>query len=250
MKPFPTPTTLTLWSSDAKAPVLSDSFLGGSAPRLQKLYLKGIPFPGLRKLLFATDLVDHSFYDIPHSGYISPEAMVVSLSALIRLEKLYLRFRSPRSRAERENRHPSPLTRVVFPALTWLRFRGDSEYLEDIMSRIDAPLLDDMGITFFNQPVFDTPQLRHFISRTGILRAPDCARIESVFDHDYVTVEPLQMLSLGILCKPSDWQLSSLSQLYNSTLSPIPTLEHLEIHNRRKRKYWKGDMENVQWLEL
>jgi hypothetical protein len=119
------------------------------------------------------------------------------------------------------------------------------------MSRIDAPLLDSMDITFFNQLVFDTPQLRHFISRTGVfrgLRAPDGARI--FFKDDYVIVaDPLSMrLSLCILCKPSDWQLSSLSQLYNSALYPLPTLERLEIHNRRT--YWEDDMENVQWLEL
>jgi len=127
-----------------------------------------------------------------------------------------------------------------------LHFTGDSEYLEDIVSRIDAPLLNNMDIMFFNQLVFDTPQLRHFISRTGRFRAPDCARI--FFNHGYVNVEPFRTLSLRISCKPSDWQLSSLSQLYNSALSPLLTLEHLEVHNHLE--YWEDDMENAQWLEL
>ena len=113
------------------------------------------------------------------------------------------------------------------------------------MSRIEAPLLHNMDITFFNQLVFDTPQLRHFIRRTGVFRAPDNASI--YFDDDDVTVEPFRTLSLRILSKPSDWQLSSISQLYNSALSPL-SLEHLEIHNFRKD--WEDDMENVQWLEL
>jgi hypothetical protein len=247
MKPFPAMTRLVLSSNGQNAPVLPDSFLGGSAPRLQTLYLAGIPFPGIGKLLLSTtDLVRLTLYDIPYSGYISPEAMVASLSTLTRLEKLDLRFRSPRSRADRETRYPPPLTRVVCPALTWLWFKGDSEYVEDIMSRIDAPLLDNMNITFFNQLLFDAPQLRHVISRMGILRAPDCARI--FFRDDHVTVELCQKLSLRILCKPSDWQLSSLSQLYNSALSFLPTLERLEIH--KGRRYWEDDMENVQWLEF
>jgi hypothetical protein len=127
-----------------------------------------------------------------------------------------------------------------------LYFKGDSEYLEDVVSRIDTPLLDDMDIRFFNQLLFDTPQLCHFISRTGIFGAPDCARI--FFEDDDVTVMPFGTLSLRISCGPSDWQLSSLSQLYNSALSPLPTLEHLEIYNHRE--YWRDDMENVQWLEL
>jgi hypothetical protein len=247
MKSFPALTTLILVSNDERAPVLPDSFLGGSAPRLRTLYLEGIPFPGLGKLLLSTTgLVTLSLRDIPHSGYISSEAMVASLSTLTRLEQLGLGFRSPRSQADRENRHPSPLTRVVLPALIELYFSGDSEYWEDIMSRIDAPLLAAVGITFFNQLVFDTPQLRHFISRTGIFRAPNCARI--YFFDGYVSVKPFQTLSLRISCKPSDWQLSSLSQFYNSAIFPLPTLEHLEINNPRKD--WEGNMENIQWLEL
>ena len=247
-KPFPALTHLTLWSKDEKAPVLPDSFLGGSAPRLRYILLYGIPFPGIGKLLLSTtDIVTLFLYDIPHSGYISPEAMVVSLSTLTSLEKLELRFRTPRSRAVRENRHLPPLTRVVLPALNELSLKGDNEYLEDIVSRIDAPLLNDMYMTFFNQLVFDTPQLRHFISRTpGIASEPDCPRIS--FYHGFVTVEPLPRLLLSTLCKPSEWQLSSLSQLYNSALYPLPALEHLEVHNHQLD--WKDDMENVQWLEL
>jgi hypothetical protein len=45
-----------------------------------------------------------------------------------------------------------------------------------------------------------------------------------------------------------DWQLSSLAQLYNSALSPLPTLKILEIRNHRK--YCQDDMEIIQWLEL
>jgi hypothetical protein len=120
--------------------------------------------------------------------------------------------------------------------------------LEDVISRIDAPLLNDLSITFFNQLVFHTPQLRHFINRTGTFtgRAPDRARIS--FDDDDVTIEPFQTLLLRVLCKPSDWQLSSLSQLYNSAISPLPMLERLEI--RIYRGYWEDNMENAQWLEL
>ena len=249
LKPFPALTTLILTSNDEKAPVLPDSFLGGSAPRLQTLYLAGIPFPGIGKLLLSTtDLVTLCLHDIPRSGYISPEAMVASLSTSTRLEELRLRFRYPRSRADRENRHPPSLTRVVLPTLTWLRIKGDSEYLEDIMSRIDAPLLNSMDITFFNQLVFDTRQLRHFISRTGTFSAPDRALARIFFHDDHVSVVAARGLILRISCKSSDWQLSSLSQLYASALSPLPTLQYLEIYN--PRKYWEDDMENVQWLEL
>jgi hypothetical protein len=247
MKPFPALSSLLLSSNDEKAPVLPDSFLGGSAPRLRTIWLRGIPFPGIGKLLLSTtNLVLLFLRDIPHSGYITPEAMVVGLSTLTRLEELRLQFRCPRSLADRESRHPPSLTRIVLPSLTRLWFKGDSEYLEDIMSRVDAPLLDSVNIMFFNQLLFDTPQLRHVIGRIGNFKALDRASIH--FYDDDVAVEPCRTLSLRISCKPSDWQLSSLSRLYNAALYPLPTLKRLEVHDYRK--YWEGNMENVQWLEL
>ena len=66
-QPFPALTRLVLLAGNP-VPVLPDSFLGGSAPQLQRLCLSGIPFPGLPKLLLsATRLTDLSC-TIPHSG--------------------------------------------------------------------------------------------------------------------------------------------------------------------------------------
>jgi len=170
-KRFPELTDLTLVSNEDNAPIIPDSFLGGSAPRLRSLDFSGIPFPfpALGKLLLsATDLVACDLWHIPKSGIISPELIVTTLSTLTRLRKLSIGFRSPRSRADRERRHPSLLKRLVLPSLTYLYFKGDSEYLEDIVGRIDAPAFDSVTITFFNQLVFDTPLLRDFFSRTEV----------------------------------------------------------------------------------
>ena len=131
-----------------------------------------IPFPGLPKLLLsATHLTDLHLYNIPHSGYISPEAMVTCLSVLTSLDRLSLEFQSPRSRPDRESRRPPPSTRSVLPVLTYFSFKGVSEYLEDLVARIDAPRLNSLDITFFNDIVFDTPQFIQFISRTPTFEA-------------------------------------------------------------------------------
>jgi len=54
-----------------------------------------------------------------------------------------------------------------------------------------------------------------------------------------------------ILCKPSDWQLSSLTQVCDSPLLPIFNLERLGIHElSSSRPHWQGDVEHTQWLEL
>jgi len=177
-QPFPALTSLYLnRHSDETASVQPDSFLGGSAPCLQTLTLDCIPFPGIPKLLSsATHLVHLILWRIPHSGYISPEAMVTTLSVLTRLESLFIGFNSPRCRPERNSRRSPPPTRTLLPVLTGLQFKGVGEYLEDFVARINAPLLEKLDINFFHQLIFVTPQLTQFISRTPMFNAHDEAR--------------------------------------------------------------------------
>jgi len=99
-KLFPVLTSLDLFSFAQNVPVLPNSFLGGSAPCLQSLFLNGIPYPSIGKLLSSTtNLVWLSLDGISHSGYISPEIIVPCLSMLPRLRTLALGFRYPQSLA-------------------------------------------------------------------------------------------------------------------------------------------------------
>jgi len=189
--------------------------------------------------------------------------MVTALSTLTNLESLDLLFRSPRSQADRASRRPPPLTRVALPALTFLWFRGDSEYLEDFVSRLEAPLLGHTDITFFNQLIFDTPLLRHFIGCTATFREayqayischPDAVEF-SLYPRN-VTHEEEAGVMLSISCKPLDWQISSLAQVCDTSFPPLPTLERLnidiDVYNERDLLLeWQDDMEDTQqWLEL
>ena len=256
--PFTTLINLELWSHDRLVPVISDSFLGGSAPRLQSISLNGIPFPTLPNLLLsATDLVTLSLLDIPHSGYISPEAMVTCLSALSRLNLLSLRFQSPRSLPDRASRLPPPLTRTILPALKEIYFQGVTEYLEDLVARIHVPLLENIGITFFNQLIFSILQLPRFLFRTEKFKRPyraDVAfysyTVDIILSSQTRTFDPAR-LNLRVSCRALDWQLSSLAQVCNSCLSTLPTLERLDIReDRTLPPDWQDDIENTQWLEL
>ena len=266
-QPFPELTRLDMWLLDdwdgwevvdemGETPVVTESFLGASAPLLRYLDLDSIPFPGLPKLLSsATGLVTLYLEDIPHSGYISPEAMVRCLSTLTRLESLVIDFKSPLSRPSRETRRPHSPTRSILLALTYFRFEGVSEYLEDFVARIDAPLLDAFDIRFFHQLIFDTPQLTQFIARTPNTQPPVQARV--AFSHRNVAVTCtgtyLRNFSLGINCGQSDWQLSSLAQFCNSSFPEafIPTVGHLYIYEKNyPQPDWQDDIEDSQWLEV
>jgi hypothetical protein len=251
LEPFPELTDLRLLNADKTAPVVPDSFLGGSAPRLRIFALSGIPFPGLPKLLLsATNLVYLHLSNIPHSGYITPDAMVTALFALTNLKSLSLGFQSPQSSPDRR---PPPPTRLVLPTLTEFRFKGVCEYLDDLVALIDAPRLDHFYITFFNDIVFDAPHFIHFISRTPTLKLLDNACV--VFGHHTATVSFSRTSGYGLLeanisCRELDWQVSSLGQVCTSCL-PLSSTEDLYIYpDPYSQLHWQDNIENSLWLEL
>ena len=262
-KPFPQLTDLRICNAVKyrERPIrpVPNSFLGGSAPRLRSLYLDDIAFPGLAPnlLLSATHLVHLELNRIPSAGYIPPEAIATSLTALISLESLRLHFRGPRPRPALESRRPSPppQTRSILPILTKIRFQGVSEYLEGILARIDAPRLNELHISFFNQITFDTPQLFQFISRRPTLSAPKKGHI--TFSYGAISIRfPSQTpdygkLGVRIPCTMSEWQLSSLGQVCTSSLPPFSTLVDLYIFEGLELPpYWQDDIENTLWQEL
>jgi hypothetical protein len=255
--PFPELTDLGLFSKVSfdetltPLPVIPDSFLGGSAPRLRHFELDGIPFPGLPKLLLsAANLVHLWLRNIPHSGFFSPEAIVALLSALSSLEKLTLVFRS-QSRPDWETRRPPPPKRSVIPALRSLRFRGNIEYLEDLVTFIDTPQLVKMEIAFFNQIDFDIPRLVQFIDRT-----PKLMKLNAQLQfYDYNALVALSSavgtVEIKILCREPNRQLSFIEQVCNSSLHSLSTVEDLYIEHRYLVLVWKVDAnENTLWLQL
>jgi hypothetical protein len=254
-QPFPALTYLNLHFVGDTTPVQYDSFLGGSAPLLQTLDLNNVPFPGLPKLILsATHLVVLSVMGIPHSGYFSPEAIVSALSVLTSLENLTIGFESRRSRPKR--RLP-PETRTLLPILTEFYFIGVDKYLEDLISRIDAPLLKKLTITFLHQPIFDTAQLTRFVSRTPKLRRHENAYVE--FTNGNVSVTLLQSYSrkicLGISYKDPNLQPFLLAQVCSSFFPQafIPAVEHLYIKSGWSQLHWQRDIAQIQsseWLDL
>ena len=257
-KLFPALTRLELELSgrDETVPVVPASFLGGSLPRLQRLFLQCIPFPGLPSLLLsATHLVHLRLTGIPHSGYFSPEAMAGCLSLLTRLEILTIRFQFTENRPDRESRSPDLQAPILLPVLAEFDFNGASEYLEVLVARVDAPLLEKLGVIFFHEQIFDTPQLSRFIGRTPKFNSSDEAYM--VFFNSQVLISLSESfdgeLYLGILCSQSDLQLSSMAQAYRSSFpqSLISAVERLYIlEDVLSRPIWQDDIESHQWLEL
>ena len=255
-EPFPVlkSLNLSLYGRMASRTRIPDSFLGGSTPHLRHLSLENVSFPALPALLLsATNLVTLSLQNVPHPGYISPEAMITSLFPLTKLESLKLRFQSSRSCRGREGQYSPLPTRVLLPVLTSFEFRGVSEYLEVLVARIHAPLLNYFEITFFSQAAFHTSHLSQFISRTPKFQALKEAHV--VFSGGNISVrvpsptQPLghTVLSMGISHKDPNWWPSSLARLYTSTLPHFLTVERLYM--RLPPAHWQVT-EDSEWMEL
>ena len=256
-KPFPMLTLLNITSRDGSIPAVPAKFLQGSAPRLQEVYLHGIPYPTLPTLLrSASELVSLRLYRIPGTGYISPGEMVGCLGALPRLKDLIIEFQlatpCPNPML------PAPVTRTVLPALTSFQFRGASEYLEDFISRIDGPQLDWIFTDYLNQLVdFQVTQLSRFIDRSiGLKLTP--------FKHAYVTVfgdkitfttsphpnyarwESLSATTV-ISCEGIDWQVSHMAQVLSNFSITLSNVVHLKLEGGSETLEGTDD---VEWLHL
>ena len=228
-EPFPELTSLRIYSLEGHgiALPLSVEFLGGSAPRLQTILLHGIPFPALPTLLLTTnDLVDLQLRNIPRKGYVSPEAMFVGLATLPRLRTFWLEFQLASPRPDRI--HPPPVARTVLPALTQFIFHGASEYLEDLVARIDAPRLDRIyTFPIYHLVDFQVAQLAMFIDRSvgPKLTLFKFARV-TLYNHKIAFhLSPYSPFATpDFLCDGIDWQVSHIAQVvshFSVTLSNV-----------------------------
>lgn len=244
------------------------AFLGGSVPpRLQSLSLDRIPLLRLPKLLSsASQLVHLRLSGFPISRNTSPKKLATALSALTRLQSLDLTFRPPRSRTQwtKKSLQPSP-TRFVLPALTQFRYLGVHKYLEDLVSHIDAPQLNESEISFFeDKELFeevdlDTPQFSRFIDRAPTLKAYKEAHIHLRGFDATVRIpllssgpsSPPRELTVDIADGEADWKLSSLGAVCASFSPFLSTIENLYI---KEDEYWQQAfyyfLESWRWLDV
>ena len=164
--------------------VIPERFLSGSAPRLQSLRLKNFSFPQLPTfILSARNLFTLKLKEIPQSGYISPEAMVIGLIVLTKLTTLFISFCKNPFPPDQLTSHPNSPTRAVLPALARFHYLGCSKYLEDFLAQVDTPQLEHLRVEYFMQRILflEVPQLSQFIYRTENLKIDHFRHAEVAF---------------------------------------------------------------------
>ncbi|KAI0271891.1 hypothetical protein BGY98DRAFT_1189497 [Russula aff. rugulosa BPL654] len=258
LEPFPALEKILLGADDSTMAVVPDSFLGGSAPQLQWLTFHAIPFPALPTLLSsARNLVDIQLSGIPRSGYVSPEAMATCLSAIPGLKYLRFEFDSPQSFPNGESRRHPPLARSTLPALHELIFEGINEYFEDLVSRIDTPVIRELKITFFHQHFYEFSQLSQFIGRVEVFKSPGHTNMELLNGVAEVSVslgtgtDRPASLMLGVFCVEPYLQLRYFVQVCSSSLLPFSNVESLAISSGHQWQHPQGPTaEDFLWLDL
>ena len=267
-EPFPFLTDLRLHIHEPTATVeLSDSFLGGSAPRLELFDLGGASFPALTSLVLSPSHFHQlHLHGIPRAGYIPPEAMVTFLLPLHNLKGLTIEFDSHKSCPIQTS--PLPSTHALLPSLTSFEFNGASEYLVDFISRIDTPMLDSFRMTLYSDIIPNILQMHKFIDRADRLKTFTHAEV-SIHRWDVTAIFGScadSDLGLDITCKVSltDSPLLSVLRLYEQ-FPTIPSqveqlklceesldesLEEMGVLLDDDEEGWECDKNDPQWLEL
>ena len=230
------------------------AFLGGSAPHLRQIKLDGIafPFPEIRRVLLSTsNLVELHLPTTPNDVYFSPDDLVTVLSTLVLLKRLTVGFLSPASSPPPSMTHPPP-RRATLPSLTELNFHGTSEYLEELVARIDSPALFDITVQLFNQIFFEIPQFCQFIRHPNALGSLDQVSItHSARVVDIILSqqgESLNQCRFRTSCRRLDWQLSFLTQILSELSHLLSSIHFFIVYPGTLPAL--EDMDSTQWLEL
>ena len=204
---------LVLHSRDGVALTMPSAFRWGQ--RLCHLYLTRITFPVHLQPLYissSTNLIDLQLLDAFPPWKFPLEMLMKVLSKLGRLRSFSLHFHSTNHRY-----FLSPATEIIFlPALTRLNYRGTMAYLKGIMTSIDAPFLEDIEITSFDNPTVAHSELNEFIGWMEIYKS-HCGAY-SFTSEPTISISLTQpgtpmRLKLQLLCKSSHMQISSLAQI-------------------------------------
>jgi hypothetical protein len=187
---------------------------------------------------------------------------------MLQLQTLGVNFQSALPTHDIERDVPIT-TRVTLPNLRWFGFMGASAYLETVLSRLTAPILEKLQVDFFNQLTISIPNTQQLISSTRNLRFTSA---ELRFHRNLVglSIYPgeetrMYALYMGVLGQHHDWQVSSAAQI-TSALGPVfSTVVDLSLHldyqftpsperhNEADRTHWREvlrSFNNVKTLHV
>ncbi len=168
------------------------------------------------------------------------------------LQTLSFHFLSLPSRRNHFSIPPPSRERVVLPALKFFKYRGTNKYLDTFLARVDTPCIEQIDITFFNQPTFDVSQIGRFVNRIDGLNSYGRANILTSNNAISVCVRrpgTFTRLAVQVSCQQLDWQLSSMTQICHHFSTFLSCVRELGISGTPPPN-GQDDVVNEQWLPL
>ena len=229
-----------------------------NAPNLRYFALRGVGFPTeLPFFTYLTNLVTLALIRIPAPYYFPPGHLVTQLQGLLHLEELSIGFAVPIPLPSNEAELlPAPIPRVTLPTLKRIMFRGVAVYLENLVSQINAPLLEQLIVTLFFELAFTLTALTHFIHTTGGLK---CLSTKVLFKKGGVSVvtsnsECLSSggLTINVDCEHLDWQIDAATQCCGALEQVLSAAEELtlELDEDGMPSDWSDSLDSMLWREL
>ena len=228
------------------------------APDLRHLSLHGIGLPtGLPLLSSVNTLSTLSLTHIGATCYFPPVHLVTRLRGLPHLEELSIGFVMPILLPSSEGEMlPTPIVPVTLPTLRRLTFRGEDIYLNDLVSRINTPLLERLSFTLIFDLAFTLVNLAEFIHRTEGFR---CFSARIVFNQDGASMNAghyeqlaVEKLNLLVSCEPLDWQIDSITQVCGALGEFLSAVEDLtlDLDVDGMPSDWENALDSMLWHEL
>ncbi|KAI0282694.1 hypothetical protein BC826DRAFT_1110627 [Russula brevipes] len=260
---FPALEHLHLKSPHGRLTAVPSSFLGrpsDTSRRLRHVSLKRISFPTLPQLLLSSHgLITLSLGPdfLVGGGLLSPEALTAALSSTTQLKHLSIHSYPNMSHPEQEVERPPPLDLIVLPSLTKFSFTGAVEYLEDLVPRIHAPLLEQLFVSFLQQRIVDVSQLSRFISRTANLTSSPLQTSIGLWAHDFTikhcfrdTPHPDENAWLVLICEQAAWEMSEVVHVCRQLSPLVSGVRQLTINACHSPPSPEGKSSAAPWLQL
>ena len=132
-----------------------------------------------------------------------------------------------------------------------------SEYIEEFVSQIDVPLLNNVDITFFDQPTFHTSRLHDFLARIENFKAPRQGGVpfQGASSVGFELNFGPGFVSFGIPRRELGRQVSWMAQLWGSSMRSSlclsSALKCLDVREGFPLALDRQDgVENIQWPDL
>ena len=224
--------------------ILPNNFLGGFAPGLCVLHLKGVASPMLPLLLFSCrNLVSLLLEDVKVSGfgYFTVEDLAIGLSTATQLKFFELSFHPRAITSIFSPKLRGPPSRVVLPSLTEFRYKGESGYLRYFVSWIDTPIIEKISVSFGNARDYDHHEMCELFGLGDVLRSSRCrathirlSTVHTIFSHHFTRIPSsrgLFRLQLPYRASQPNPTLVAHVCLGLESQDALPKVIHLEVED-------------------